>query len=107
MATTATPQRLEQPNRGVFHLLHIHVVLDNLDVADVDDFKKFITSNGATVTQAQKTTDTIPPDTTHVVSSMYSQHLQESDTLAGELLPVVKPSWVYDSVKMGVTLPDQ
>ncbi|AOW01752.1 hypothetical protein B0I72DRAFT_133304 [Yarrowia lipolytica] len=107
MATTATPQRLEQPNRGVFHLLHIHVVLDNLDVADVDDFKKFITSNGATVTQAQKTTDTIPPDTTHVVSSMYSQHLQESDTLAGELLPVVKPSWVYDSVKMGVTLPDR
>ncbi|KAG5368156.1 BRCT-containing protein 1 [Yarrowia sp. C11] len=107
MATAATPQRLEQPNRGVFHLLRIHVVLDNLDVADVDDFEKFIISNGATVTRAQKTTDTIPPDTTHVVSSMYSQHLQESDTLAGELLPVVKPSWVYDSVKMGVTLPDR
>ncbi|KAG5360420.1 BRCT-containing protein 1 [Yarrowia sp. B02] len=107
MATTATPQRLEQPNRGVFHLLHIHVVLDSLDVNDVDEFGQFITSNGATVTQAQKTTDTIPPDTTHVVSSMYSQHLQESDTLAGELLPVVKPSWVYDSVKMGVTLPDR
>lgn len=103
----ATPQRLAQPTHGVFHLLHIHVVLDSLDVADFDEFEEFIKTNGGTVTSAQKTTDTVPPDTTHVVSSMYSQHLQESDTLAGELLPVVKPSWVYDSQKMGVTLPDR
>lgn len=105
----STPPKAKPPGarNGMFHLFHIHIVLKGLEVDNVAEFAKIITSNGGTFHKAATTSDNIPPETTHIVSSLYSKELQQSDTVAGEMIPVVKPTWVLDSAKIGVHLPDR